>query len=47
MILTKFNFVCKRFKWTQAWIFDQKADAGTEHLNDPEAFIEDLLIEYW
>ena len=34
-------FVCKRFKWTQVWIFDQKAwDAGIKHFNDTEAFIE-------
>ena len=33
--------VCKRFKWTKVWIFDQKAQrAGIKHLNDSNAFIE-------
>ena len=34
---------CKRFMWTQVWIFDQKAGikhTGIKHFNDPNAFIE-------
>ena len=40
MILT--IFICKRFNWTQVWIFYIKKheDAGTKHFNDPSAFIE-------
>ena len=36
-------FACKRFMWTQVWIFDQKAGikhTGIKHFNDPNAFIE-------
>ena len=40
MILT--IFICKRFNWTQVWIFyiKKREDAGTKHFNDPSAFIE-------